>query len=130
MAYAVKLGQVGPILFLLFAIGWRWLDEPIRLGVSAALGTAISGKLATGEVDYFAVVFPEFFPGISRLCSPFLGKSHVSYWSIHPDIDHKFIVSRKFNSPFQVSRNAPVSKPLLYPANCVVNRIAGPSKVV
>ena len=37
-AYAVKLGQVGPILFLLFAIGWRWLDEPIRLGASAALG--------------------------------------------------------------------------------------------
>ena len=31
-AYAVKLGQVGPILFLLFAIGWRWLDDPIRLG--------------------------------------------------------------------------------------------------
>ncbi len=27
-AYAVKLGQVGPILFLLFAVGWRWLDGP------------------------------------------------------------------------------------------------------
>lgn len=40
-AYAVKLGQVGPILFLLFAIGWRWLDDPIRVGASAALGTAI-----------------------------------------------------------------------------------------
>ena len=40
-AYAVKLGQVGPILYLLFAIGWRWLDDPIRVGVSAALGTAI-----------------------------------------------------------------------------------------
>lgn len=39
--YAVKLGQVGPILFFLFAIGWRWLDDPIRLGASAALGTAI-----------------------------------------------------------------------------------------
>jgi hypothetical protein len=31
-AYAVKLGQVGPLLYLLFAIGWRWLDEPIRWG--------------------------------------------------------------------------------------------------
>jgi hypothetical protein len=40
-AYAVKLGQVGPVLFLLFAIGWRWLDDPVRLGVSVALGTAI-----------------------------------------------------------------------------------------
>ena len=27
--YAVKLGQVGPILFLCFAIGWRWIDRPV-----------------------------------------------------------------------------------------------------
>jgi hypothetical protein len=40
-AYAVKLGQVGPLLYLLFAIGWRWLDEPARLGISMGLGTAI-----------------------------------------------------------------------------------------
>ena len=39
--YAVKLGQVGPILFLLFAAGWRWLDGPARLGTGLALGTAI-----------------------------------------------------------------------------------------
>ena len=40
-AYAVKLGQVGPILFLCFAIGWRWLDRPVRLGAAIALGTII-----------------------------------------------------------------------------------------
>ena len=39
--YAVKLGQVGPILFLLFAIGWRWLENPVTTGVAVALGTAI-----------------------------------------------------------------------------------------
>ncbi len=44
--YAVKLGQVGPVLFLLFAIGWRWRDDPTRLGVSSALGAAI--KLQPG----------------------------------------------------------------------------------
>ena len=38
--YAIKLGQVGPVLFLLMAIGWRWLDDPIRLGASGALGAA------------------------------------------------------------------------------------------
>ncbi len=46
--YAVKLGQVGPILFALFAIGWRWLDSPARLGLSGALGAAI--KIQPGLV--------------------------------------------------------------------------------
>lgn len=40
-AYAVKLGQVGPILFLLFAVGWRWMDRPVRLGVAIAIGTIV-----------------------------------------------------------------------------------------
>ena len=39
--YAIKLGQVGPLLFLLFAIGWRGLDRTLRLGVSGRLGAAI-----------------------------------------------------------------------------------------
>ena len=39
--YSIKLGQVGPILFLLFAIGWRWLDRPAWLGGSIALGALI-----------------------------------------------------------------------------------------
>ena len=41
VVYGIKLGQVGPVLFLLMAIGWRWLDSPVRLGVSAALGAAV-----------------------------------------------------------------------------------------
>jgi glycosyl transferase family 87 len=40
-AYAVKLGQVGPILFLLFVIGWRWMDRPRVLGASIAVGALI-----------------------------------------------------------------------------------------
>ena len=38
--YAVKLGQLGPLLFLLYAIAWRWADRPAAAGLSAALGTA------------------------------------------------------------------------------------------
>ncbi len=41
LVYAIKLGQVGPIILLTFAIGWRWMDRPWRLGASIALGTAI-----------------------------------------------------------------------------------------
>lgn len=53
-AYSVKLGQVGPILFLLFAIGWRWLEDPVRVGASAALGAAI--KLQPGILFLWALV--------------------------------------------------------------------------
>jgi alpha-1,2-mannosyltransferase len=41
LAYSLKLGQVGPLLFLLFAAGWRWRDQPGRLGASIALGTIV-----------------------------------------------------------------------------------------
>jgi len=39
--YAVKLGQVGPLLFVLFALGWRWLDRDRELGIVTALGTLV-----------------------------------------------------------------------------------------
>ena len=41
VVYSIKLGQVGPILFLLFAIGWRWLDRPGRLGTALGLGAIV-----------------------------------------------------------------------------------------
>jgi alpha-1,2-mannosyltransferase len=41
LVYAIKLGQVGPLLLLLLAAGWRWLDRPWPFGVSAGLGTVI-----------------------------------------------------------------------------------------
>jgi alpha-1,2-mannosyltransferase len=36
--YSVKLGQVEPLLYLCFAIGWRQLDEPLPLGLAVAAG--------------------------------------------------------------------------------------------
>ena len=50
--YAIKLGQVGQLLFLLFAIGWRWLDTGPVLGVSGGLGAAI--KIQPGLVLVWA----------------------------------------------------------------------------
>ncbi len=41
LVYAIKLGQVGPVLLLTFAIGWRWMDRPWRFGAATAVGTAI-----------------------------------------------------------------------------------------
>ena len=39
--YNLKLGQVGPLLVLAFALAWRWLDRPWLFGVAAAFGGAI-----------------------------------------------------------------------------------------
>jgi hypothetical protein len=52
--YGLKLGQVGPLLFLLFALGWRWLDRPVGLGAAGALGAAI--KLQPGLVLAWALL--------------------------------------------------------------------------
>ena len=54
VAYALKLGQVGPLLFLLFAAGWRWLDRPGILGLSGALGAMV--KIQPGIVLAWAVL--------------------------------------------------------------------------
>jgi alpha-1,2-mannosyltransferase len=54
LAYAFKLGQVGPLLFLLFAVGWRWLDQPRALGGSAAAGAIV--KIQPGLVLAWALI--------------------------------------------------------------------------
>jgi hypothetical protein len=41
VAYSLKLGQVGPILLLLFTVGWRWLDRPAAIATSGGLGAVI-----------------------------------------------------------------------------------------
>jgi hypothetical protein len=41
VVYAVKLGQVGPLLLLVFALGWRWLDRPAVVAASITAGTII-----------------------------------------------------------------------------------------
>lgn len=54
LAYSLKLGQVGPLLFLVFAAGWRWLDRPGRLGAAIALGTIV--KIQPGLVLVWAAL--------------------------------------------------------------------------
>ena len=54
LAYALKLGQAGPLLFLLFAIGWGWLDSAVAVGGTAALGTIV--KIQPGLVLFWALL--------------------------------------------------------------------------
>jgi alpha-1,2-mannosyltransferase len=54
LVYAIKLGQVGSLLLLLFAVGWRWLDRPWPFGIAAGIGTVI--KLQPALVVGWALV--------------------------------------------------------------------------
>ncbi len=51
--YAVKLGQVEPLLFLGFAAAWRWMDRPGAVGVVAALGALV--KVQPGLLAIWAL---------------------------------------------------------------------------
>ncbi|NJD27537.1 MAG: DUF2029 domain-containing protein [Chloroflexi bacterium] len=54
LVYAIKLGQVGPLVLLLFSLGWRWLDRPWPLGLSMGLGTI--AKIQPALLVLWAVV--------------------------------------------------------------------------
>ena len=66
--YAVKLGQVGPLLFLPFAIGWRWLDDPDPTRASGAVGAAV--KLQPGLVLVWALLTASLRRGRHRRRHP------------------------------------------------------------
>lgn len=54
VSYAIKLGQVTPLLVLGFAIAWRWLDRPAAIGLAGGLGGVL--KLQPGLVLGWAFI--------------------------------------------------------------------------
>jgi len=53
LLYAVKLGQVEPLLFLGFAAAWRWLDRPAAVGAVTAVGALV--KVQPGLLGVWAL---------------------------------------------------------------------------
>ena len=39
--YGLRIGQVEALLFLVFALGWRWIDRPLPLAATIAFGTLV-----------------------------------------------------------------------------------------
>ena len=58
LLYAVKLGQVEPILFLGFAATWRWMDRPSVVGAATAVGALI--KVQPGLLAVWAIATGRF----------------------------------------------------------------------
>jgi len=87
LVYAIKLGQVGSLLLLLFAIGWRWLDRPWPLGLASGIGAVI--KLQPALVIAWAAVTGRFraaaigfgvFAGLGLVATVIAGPESWSDW--------------------------------------------------
>ena len=53
LIFGVRIGQVAPILYLVFAFAWRSLDRPAPLGISVAIGAL--AKLQPGVLAVWLV---------------------------------------------------------------------------
>lgn len=110
LLYSIKLGQVGPILLLLFSLGWRWLDRPAGLGLSTALGATI--KLQPAILLGWALMtrrFRAFAWGVAALASVAVLATLLTGPQAWLD---------------QASLLAQVSQPILTPHNFTPGRIA------
>ena len=58
LVFGVRIGQVAPILYLAFAVGWRSLDRPAVLGASVAIGTLV--KLQPGLLGLWLIARREW----------------------------------------------------------------------
>jgi hypothetical protein len=58
LLYAVKLGQVEPILFLGFSAAWRWMDRAPVVGAATAVGALI--KVQPGLLAVWAIATGRF----------------------------------------------------------------------
>jgi hypothetical protein len=54
LIFGLRIGQVVPFLFLLSALGWRWLDRPGPLGLVVGIGTIV--KVQPGLVIAWLVL--------------------------------------------------------------------------
>jgi hypothetical protein len=63
--YSIKLGQVGPVLLLLFAIGWRWMDRPAVLAATIVAGGVT--KLQPAALALWALLTGRIRAGVYAL---------------------------------------------------------------
>lgn len=108
--YSIKLGQVGPILFLLFAAGWRWIGRPSHLGSAIGLGALV--KLQPILLLGWAGLLGKWRAiGVAAVVIVAAGLASVVVGGVQPWIDYPAILGR-------------VSSPLTTPHNFTPGAIA------
>jgi hypothetical protein len=90
LLYAVKLGQVEPLLFLGFAAAWRWIDRAGVVGSVAALGALV--KVQPGLLAVWALATRRYRAvavavvvgaGVAAAATPFTG---LGAWATYVDL--------------------------------------------
>ncbi len=108
--YNIKLGQMGPLLLLLFALAWRWRDRPAAFGVAGGLGAAI--KVQPGLLLVWALLRRQWTAVIAGAIT-LLGLAGVALLFTGPGAwpDFLGLLTR-------------VSDPIATPQNCTPGAIA------
>jgi hypothetical protein len=93
LLYSIKLGQVGPVLFLLFALGWRWLDRPGPLGATIGLGTLV--KVQPGLLVVWAVLTGRWRACVAAIAVVIVGAvAALAVAGIQPWLDYPSLLGR------------------------------------
>jgi alpha-1,2-mannosyltransferase len=101
--YALKLGQVTPILLLVFVLGWRSLDRASRLGVAIGIGTLI--KIQPGLIGVWAILTGRWraalvgFAVVAAACLATLPLIGVGSWQEY------LALLRRVSSPVETPHN-------------------------
>ena len=110
--YSIKLGQVGPVLFLLFAIGWRVLDRPGHpcgprdraiLGASIGLGALV--KVQPGMLVGWAILTTRWRVALVAVVAVVLGAALATVVAgTQPWFDYPALLGR-VSSPITTPHN-------------------------
>ena len=79
VVYNIKLGQVGPLLLLLFAVAWRGLDRPWVFGIASALGTGV--KVQPGILLGWAILRRRWHAALAVIVSLIVLVAIATHWS-------------------------------------------------
>jgi Glycosyltransferase family 87 len=101
--YNVKLGQVGPLLFLVFAVGWRNLDRPAILGLTGAIGAAI--KIQPGLVLAWALLTRRWAAAVAGVVALVLMAAAATLLVGIPAWSDFLVIIARVNDPITTPHN-------------------------
>jgi alpha-1,2-mannosyltransferase len=106
VVYNIKLGQVGPLLLLLFAVAWRGLDRPWVFGIASAFGAAV--KVQPGILLGWAALQRRWHAAIAVIVS-LIVLATIATFIVGPDAWSEFwSILTRVSDPVRTPQNATI----------------------